>query len=377
MTILPASAYIHVPFCVHRCGYCDFTLVAGRDELMADYLRAIEIELSRVEGRPRLETLFFGGGTPTHLPPDSLRALIELIQSLFDFAPDLEFSVEGNPADLSDETLSVLFEARVNRLSLGAQSFDDAMLTTLERDHQADHIADCIERTRAGIPNISLDLIFAVPGQSLELWRQTLDQAIALQPTHLSTYGLTFEKGTAFWARREHGELPQADEELEREMYAMAMDRLEAAGLAQYEISSFARPDFRCRHNQVYWNGGEFFGFGPGAASYLNGQRILNHRSVTTWLKRTLVDELAVGEVESLSPEDRARELLVLGLRQTDGIDPAEFAKRSGIEMRSLAGEAFHRLIKQKLIEETAGRIRLTREGRFLADSVAGELLVE
>ena len=344
---------------------------------MADYLRAIEIELSRVEGRPRLETLFFGGGTPTHLPPDSLRALIELIRARFDFAPDLEFSVEGNPADLSDETLSVLFEARVNRLSLGAQSFDDAMLTTLERDHQADHIADCIERTRAGIPNISLDLIFAVPGQSLELWRQTLDQAIALQPTHLSTYGLTFEKGTAFWTRREHGELPQADEELEREMYAMAMDRLEAAGLAQYEISSFARAGFRCRHNQVYWNGGEFFGFGPGAASYLNGQRILNHRSVTTWLKRTLVGELAVGEVESLSPEDRARELLVLGLRQTDGIDPAEFAKRSGIEMRSLAGEAFHRLIKQKLIEETAGRIRLTREGRFLADSVAGELLVE
>ena len=171
MTILPASAYIHVPFCVHRCGYCDFTLVAGRDELMADYLRAIEIELSRVEGRPRLETLFFGGGTPTHLPPDSLRALIELIQSLFDFAPDLEFSVEGNPADLSDETLSVLFEARVNRLSLGAQSFDDAMLTTLERDHQADHIADCIERTRAGIPNISLDLIFAVSGAQVGIFQ--------------------------------------------------------------------------------------------------------------------------------------------------------------------------------------------------------------
>ena len=374
---MPTSAYIHVPFCVHRCGYCDFTLVADRDELMSDYLRAIEIELSCVEGQPKLETLFFGGGTPTHLPPDSLRALIELIRSRFDFAPDLEFSVEGNPADLSDETLGVLFEAGVNRLSLGAQSFDDAMLTTLERDHQADDIADCIERARTSIPNISLDLIFAVPGQSLELWQQTLDQAIALQPTHLSTYGLTFEKGTEFWTRREHGDLQQADEELERDMYALAMDTLEAAGLAQYEISSFARPGFRCRHNQVYWNGGEFFGFGPGAASYLDGQRILNHRSVTTWLKRTLVGESAVGEVESLSPEDRARELLVLGLRQTDGIDPAEFVQRSGFEMRSLAGEAFHRLIKQKLIEETAGRIRLTREGRFLADSVAGELLVE
>ena len=374
---MPTSAYIHVPFCVHRCGYCDFTLVAGRDELMGDYLRAIEIELSRVEGRPKLETLFFGGGTPTHLPPDSLRALIELIRSRFDFAPDLEFSVEGNPADLSDETLGVLFEAGVNRLSLGAQSFDDAMLKTLERDHQAADIADCIARAQASIPNISLDLIFAVPGQSLDLWQQTLDQAIALQPTHLSTYGLTFEKGTAFWTRREHGELQQADEELERDMYALAMDKLEAAGLAQYEISSFARSGFRCRHNQVYWNGGEFFGFGPGAASYLDGQRILNHRSVTTWLKRTLAAESAVGEVESLSPEDRARELLVLGLRQTDGIDSADFAQRSGVEVRALAGEALDRLLKQGLLEEAAGRIQLTLEGRFLADSVAGELLVE
>ena len=374
---MPTSAYIHVPFCVHRCGYCDFTLVAGRDELMADYLRAIEIELSRVEGQPKLKTLFFGGGTPTHLPPDSLRALIELIRSHFVFSPDLEFSVEGNPADLSDETLGVLFESGVNRLSLGAQSFDDAMLTTLERDHRGADIADCIERARASIPNISLDLIFAEPGQSLELWQQTLDQAIALQPTHLSTYGLTFEKGTAFWIRREHGELQQADEELERDMYAQAMDKLKAAELAQYEISSFARPGFRCRHNQVYWNGGEFFGFGPGAASYLDGQRILNHRSVTTWLKRTLAGESAVGEVESLSPEDRARELLVLGLRQTDGIDPGEFARQSEIEVRSLAGDSLDRLIEQSLVEESEGRIRLTREGRFLADSVAGELLVE
>lgn len=371
------SAYIHVPFCVHRCGYCDFTLVAGRDELMADYLRAIEIELSRVEDRPRLDTLFFGGGTPTHLPADSLRELIEWIRSRFELAPDVEFSVEGNPADLSDETLAVLVEAGVNRLSLGAQSFDDTMLKTLERDHEAADIADCIERARADIPNISLDLIFAVPGQTLELWRRTIDQAISLQPTHLSTYGLTFEKGTAFWTRRQQGELQQADEELERDMYALAMDSLEAAGLAQYEISSFARPGFRCRHNQVYWNGGEFFGFGPGAASYLDGQRILNHRSVTTWLKRTLAGESAVGETETLSPEDRARELLVLGLRQTEGVEPGEFSQRSGLELSELAGPAVARLLDQGLLDEAAGRIRLTREGRFLADSVAGELLVE
>ena len=370
------SAYIHVPFCVHRCGYCDFTLVAGRDELMGDFLKAIEIELSHVEGRPVLDTLFFGGGTPTQLPPDLLRQLIELIRSKFDLASDAEFSVEGNPADLSDATLDVLVEAGVNRLSLGAQSFDDATLKMLERDHRGSDIADCLARARERIPNISLDLIFAVPGQSLELWRSTLDEAIRLEPTHLSTYGLTFEKGTAFWTRREHGDLTQADEELERDMYGLAMDVLDEAGLAQYEISSFARPGFRSRHNQVYWNGGDFFGFGPGAASYQHGRRILNHRSVTTWLKRVLAGESGVGETEELSPEDRARELLVLSLRQTDGIEASEFERRSGIEVQTLVGESIERLVEQNLLEHAANRIRLTREGRFLADSVAGDLLV-
>lgn len=372
----PRSAYIHVPFCVHRCGYCDFTLVAGRDELMADFLKATEMELSQVEGRPTLDTLFFGGGTPTHLPPDSLRKLFELVRSRFELAADAEFSVEGNPADLSDATLDVLVEAGVNRLSLGAQSFDEATLKMLERDHSGGDISECLARARGRISNISLDLIFAVPGQSLNLWRATLDQAIALQPTHLSTYGLTFEKGTAFWTRREHGELTQADEELEREMYGLAMDRLDEAGLAQYEISSFARPGFRCRHNQVYWNGGEFFGFGPGAASYRNGSRILNHRSVTTWLKRVLAGESGVGETETLSQEDRARELLVLGLRQTDGIEAAEFERQSGLALRSLVGDSLPRLVEQGLLEEADNRFRLTREGRFLADSVAGDLLV-
>jgi oxygen-independent coproporphyrinogen-3 oxidase len=372
----PRSAYLHVPFCVHRCGYCDFTLVAGRDELMGDFLKAIKIELSHVEGRPVLDTLFFGGGTPTHLPPDLLRKLFELVQSRFELAPDAEFSVEGNPADLSDKTLDVLVEAGVNRLSLGAQSFDEATLKMLERDHRGNDISDCLARARGRIPNISLDLIFAVPGQSLELWRSTLEEAIRLEPTHLSTYGLTFEKGTAFWTRREHGDLTQADEELERQMYGLAMDQLDEAGLAQYEISSFARSGFRCRHNQVYWNGGEFFGFGPGAASYRNGSRILNHRSVLTWLKRTLAGESAIGETETLSPEDRARELLVLGLRQTDGIEATEFEHRAEIPLQTLAGKSITRLIEQGLLEETADRIRLTREGRFLADWVAGELLV-
>jgi len=342
---------------------------------MSDYLRAIGIELARVTDRPVLDTLFLGGGTPTHLPPDRLRRLIELICSRFDLAPDAEFSVEGNPADLSDETLDVLVESGVNRLSLGVQSFDDTMLQRLERDHSRAEIVECLTRVRNRIDNVSLDLIFAVPGQSLRQWRETLAEAIALQPQHLSTYGLTFEKGTSFWSRREHGLLQQADEELERDMYAAAMDTLESAGFAQYEISSFARPGFRCRHNQMYWNGGEFFGFGPGAASYLNGSRILNHRSVHTWLKRTLAGQSATGETETLNQEECARERLVLGLRQTEGICLDQFEQQSGISAAELVGESIQQLLERGLIEEEAGQLRLTREGCFLADTVAGELL--
>jgi len=349
--------------------------VTGRDDLMPDFLQAIGIELARVTDPPVLDTLFLGGGTPTHLPPDVLRQLIDLIRSRFELAPDAEFSVEGNPADLSDETLDVLVEAGVNRISLGVQSFDNAVLQALERDHRRSEIEECLARTRSRIGNISFDLIFAVPGQSLRQWQATLAEAITLQPQHLSTYGLTFEKGTAFWSRRERGQLQQADEELERDMYAAAMEILESAGFVQYEISSFARPGFRCRHNQRYWNGGEFFGFGPGAASYLNGSRILNHRSVKTWLKRTLNGQSAIGETETLNPEDCARERLVLGLRQTDGIRQDHFEEQMGISAADLVGASIRQLIEQGLIEEDADCLRLTREGRFLADTVAGELL--
>jgi len=342
---------------------------------MADYLQAVGIELARVTEAPVLDTLFLGGGTPTHLPPDLLRQLMALIHSRFELAPDAEFSVEANPADLTDEILDVLYEFGVNRISLGVQSFDDAMLRTLERDHRRSEIQDCLSRIRRRICNISLDLIFAVPGQSLQQWQTTLAEAIALQPQHLSTYGLTFEKGTSFWSRRERGQLQQADEELERDMYAASMDNLEAAGFVQYEISSFAKTGFRCRHNQTYWNGNEFFGFGPGAASYLNGCRILNHRSVKTWLQRTLNGQSAIVETETLDPDDRARERLVLGLRQTGGIRQDHFEEQTGVSAMDLAGAALRQLIENGLVEEDTGSLRLTREGRFLADTVAGELL--
>ena len=370
---LPRSAYIHVPFCAHRCGYCDFTLVAGRDDLIDAYLEALAIELTKLERPCEVDTLFFGGGTPTHLPAPELERLMTLARRWFPPAPGAEICVEANPAGLDDVKIAVLAQAGVNRVSLGVQSFDDAVLKLLERDHRGAEVPAVVERVRRRIPNIGLDLIFGVPGQSFGLWRDTLAQAIALRPTHVSTYGLTFEKGTAFQSRLNKGLLQRCDEEVERQMYELAMDELPRAGLEQYELSNFARPGFRSRHNEVYWAGRPFFGFGPGAARYAAGRRELNHRSVTTWINRVLAGQSPIAESEELSAEGRARELVMLNLRRGEGIHLAQFREQTGFDFRQLAGEALPRHLRQGLLEECDGHIRLTREGRFLADTVFAE----
>ena len=370
------SVYIHVPFCRHRCGYCDFTLVAGRDDLITPYIRALDIELNRVEPPVELDTLFFGGGTPTHLPPEQLRELFEVVRGRFSLVPDAEWSIEANPLDLNDATVRVLAEVGVNRVSLGAQSFDAGALKILERDHAPDEIRGAVDRLREhGITNISLDLIFGVPGQTLSSWRDTVEAALALDPTHISTYGLTFEKGTRFWSRRAKGQLIQAEEELEREMYALAMDELPARGWLQYELSNFARPGYECRHNQIYWSFAPFEAFGPGAARFLNGTRYTNHRGVLTWLKRLTAVESPVGETDVLTPEARAREAIFVGLRRAAGVERDSFWRATGYDLDELAGPIVEQQCARGLLEDTGDSIRLTREGRFLADSVIIEFL--
>jgi oxygen-independent coproporphyrinogen-3 oxidase len=371
----PRAAYVHVPFCRHRCGYCDFTLVAGRDDLIDDYLRALEIELQFFNEQKELDTLFLGGGTPSHLSVEQLARLMDLLFDHFRLAEGYEFSIEANPVDLEPEKIGVLMNAGVNRVSLGVQSFDAEILQLLERDHRAEQVLEVVELLRNRIENIGIDLIFGVPGQTLELWQQTLQAAIDLKPVHFSTYGLTFEKGSSFWSRREKRELIPLPEELEREMYRAAMEMLPAAGFEQYELSNFAGPGFRCRHNEVYWNSEAYFGFGPGAAQYINGRRDINHRSVTTWLKRIFAGESPVGESEELSPEERAREAAVIALRKCEGIDKQQFAQWFDFTLDGLAGHAINRYLQTGLLEETESHLRLTTEGRFLADTVIVDFL--
>jgi oxygen-independent coproporphyrinogen-3 oxidase len=369
------AVYAHIPFCRHRCGYCDFTLVARREDLIPDFIAALELELDRVAGPHPVETLFVGGGTPTHLPPRELHRVLTLLQRTFPLNPGGEFSVEANPAGLTDEHLSVMRDAGVNRISLGVQSFDDRELKLLERDHTGDSATDAAQRVQSKFENVSFDLIFGIPGQSLEDWRRTLERALSLQPRHISTYGLTFERGTTFWSRRERGVLRQAPEELERELYALAMDLLSERGYPQYELSNFAQPRYACRHNQVYWRGESYFGVGPGAASYLGGVRRQNHRSVTTWIRRTLAGESAISLEEQLTEEATGREAIMLGLRQRAGIDLAEFERRYRTSPAQLEPTLLTRHLADGLLETVNGRLRLTRNGCFVADSVMSDYL--
>lgn len=371
----PRAAYIHVPFCRHRCGYCNFTVLAGRDDLMDAYLAAVERELSWLARPRQVHTLYLGGGTPTRLSLGRLERLLSVATYWFELVDDYELTVEANPADLSNDVAGVLADFRVTRISLGAQSFHSNKLRLLERDHTAIDIVRAVELARRHCGSISIDLIFGAPGDTLPQWQEDVNAALDLAPDHLAIYGLTFEKGTQFYNRLLHGELSRTDDQLERDMYVSAIDQITASGLVHYEISQFARPGHRSRHNQVYWTGGGYYAAGPGATRYVDGCRQTNHRSTTTYLKRVMSDQSPVAETESLNPEEAARERLVFGLCMLEGVDVVEFANETGYRVDDLAGRAVRRYTQLGLLETDGQRLRLTRNGLLVSDSMWPELL--
>ncbi len=333
------------------------------------------IELSWI-GEPReVDTLYFGGGTPTYLGPRELERLGQIALRWHPLAPDYEWTVEANPADLDRDRLEVLAQLGVNRISLGVQSFRSAKLRQLERDHRLPEILLAIELARDAKMRISVDLIFAAPGETLSQWQADLNMALRLEPDHLSTYGLTYEKGTTFWNRLRRKELVSVPEELEREMYLNALDQLTAAGFNHYDISNFARPGQRSRHNEIYWSGEGYFAAGPGAARYVDGIRETNHRSTSTYLKRIRTGQSPVAEREQLDARQRAGERLVFGLRRLEGVEYRTFFERTGFEMDEIAGQEIARLVGLGMLENDGRRVRLTRDGLLVSDSLWPELL--
>jgi oxygen-independent coproporphyrinogen-3 oxidase len=349
--------------------------VAGRDDLIGDYLHAIELELQQLVRPHEVDTLYFGGGTPTHLSCEQLRKLSTLVVKWHSLAHGYEWTVEANPADVDEAMIETLAQVGVTRVSIGGQSFRPEKLRLLERDHDAAIVEAAISRAKRAGMQVAIDLIFGTPGETLDQWLDDVDQAIALDPHHVSAYGLTFERGTAFWSRRRRGELIEAVEELGREMYAAAIDRLTSAGFDHYEVSNFAGAGCRSRHNQVYWSGEGYFAVGPGAARYVDGVREMNHRSTTTYLRRVLAGDSPVAEREQVPPETRARELLVFGLRRIGGVSRSDFRARTGFEIEALAGGAMQKFIELGLLVDDGDWIRLSREGLFVSDALWPDLL--
>ncbi len=372
----PRAAYVHVPFCRHRCGYCDFSLVAGRDDLIASYLAAIERELTRLQS-PGLElaTLYLGGGTPSHLGPDGLRQLFDILHTHLRPLPGAEVTIEANPGDVTASLAAAAVACGTTRVSLGGQSLDATTLAALDRDHTPDDVRQAVDILLDRGLAVSVDLMTAAPGQTLADVDRDLDALVALGTQHLSVYCLTWEKGTQFESLSRRGTLRRADESLERSMLERTIDRLEAAGFEHYEVSNFARPGGRCRHNETYWDCQPWEAFGPGAARFDGRERITNHRSTTTWMRRVLAGEDFTGDRETMTPLEAAQERVVLGLRRRDGLHRAAFLAASGLALDDVAGASIRRWTALGIATDDGQQVRLTREGLLVSDALWAEVL--
>jgi oxygen-independent coproporphyrinogen-3 oxidase len=386
--------YVHVPFCVHKCSYCDFVSYSGREALYARYVAAVLAELAQrlptwtdASAHPwRLDTLFVGGGTPTVLPSDALCRLIAAIRP--HLTADAEITMEANPGTVDAASLDALRQAGVNRLSLGVQSLDSALLRLLGRVHSAAEAVAAWHAARAvGFENINLDLMYGLPQQTLAKWRATLEGALALQPEHLSLYVLSLEEGTPLAARVAAGACPSPDEALAADMYELASTLLERAGYVHYEISNWARrspgdgpgrealPRLACRHNLGYWRNEPYLGLGVAAHSYNGRERTANTADPDDYLARSANGQSATVSREATTRDLELAETMMLGLRLMVGVTWEAFATRFGADLRALYGSEIERLCDEGLLEADARGICLTQRGYLLGNRVFGAFL--
>lgn len=373
------SAYIHIPFCEHICYYCDFNKVFLEGQPVDEYIEALlkEARLALSQNPvENMKTLYVGGGTPTSLNATQLDRLLSGLRQILPYNNG-EFTVEANPGDLTADKLNVMKNYGVNRLSMGVQTFDDRLLKKIGRKHTAQDVYDTIQLLEEkDFSNVTIDLIYALPGQSLESFRDTVTRALALDLPHYALYSLILENQTMFmnWVRRGKMHLPE--QELEAQMYAETIEAMEKAGRKQYEISNFAKPGFESQHNLVYWNNQNYFGLGAGASGYLGNRRYKNRGPIQHYLKALNSNQLPVLEEEQLSQQEQIEEEMFLGLRKILGVDKTVFENRFGLSMMDVYGEVIEKLKQQKLITETNSRVCLTEEGLFRGNDVFEEFLL-
>jgi oxygen-independent coproporphyrinogen III oxidase len=372
---MPHSVYIHIPFCHQICHYCDFNKVYFKGQPVDEYLQHLELEIKNTLNRypfNEIKTIFIGGGTPTSLNEVQLEKLLSIIQSYFPTnQPDVEFTIEANPGDLTKEKLKVLKQGGVNRLSVGVQSFNDELLKKIGRTHKSIDVIKGIELSKeTGFKNISIDLIYSLPNQTVHDFEETLKQAFSLNIVHFSAYSLIIEPKTVFYNLLRKGKLPLPSQDHEAKMYDILMAQMEKHGYAQYEISNFAIPGYESLHNLTYWNNEEYYGFGAGAHSYLSGVRIVNAGPLKKYMN--LINENGIPYIEEnvVTEREKMEEELFLGLRKMAGVSVLHFFNKFGQSIFDVFGKQIQENSDKGLLHVNEESVFLTRKGKFLGNEV-------
>jgi len=372
--------YIHTPYCIHKCGYCDFNSHPIKHDEMDHYIDALVAEMKHYakiySNTNIIKTIFLGGGTPTTLTVYQLERILTECVKEFKVSPDAEITIEANPATIDIEQMKSIRQTGYNRISIGVQSFDKTELKLLDRAHGPEEVHSTVDCARkAGFDNLSLDLMFAVPNQSLSSWESNLDKALEKNPEHLSTYNLTIEQGTAFSKLQSNGKLIMPEDDHQLELYKKTIERLTKKGLHHYEISNFAQQGKECAHNITYWENKNTLGLGAGASSYMNGTRFKNTNLPAHYIRQIKEEKTAVEHSETLEPRQAMGETIMLGLRLLQGISIHQFERRFQVSFINLFKNIIHSLKEKELILFEGDSLRLSPKGLFLADSVILEFI--
>lgn len=364
--------YVHIPYCRQKCSYCDFNSFASMESTVPEYFNALQNEIKSYSDMLddfTVKTVFIGGGTPSYVDSKYIYQLMDSLNRQIKIEKDAEISIETNPGTLTEEKLSVYREAGINRLSIGLQAWQNSLLKYLGRIHNIeDFITNYKLALKAGFNNINVDLIFSVPGQSIKDWAETIDNVSKLDINHLSCYSLKIEEGTPFGTQLEEGKLKAAEDELDREMYWLAIEKLYSNGFKQYEISNFAREGYECRHNLIYWNADEYIGFGAGAHSYFNKKRYNNIEDICKYSALLANKLIPTENIQTIDDEDAMSEYMILRLRLIEGVSCKNFAQRFGQDLEIKYARQIDKLVSSSLADFNGDRIKLTTKGLDLAN---------
>jgi oxygen-independent coproporphyrinogen-3 oxidase len=374
------AAYLHIPFCEHICHYCDFNKVFLKGQPVDEYIQALEKEIQMTLNQypaSQFETIFVGGGTPTSLSEQQLYNFCQSIHKHLPMSENVEFTFEANPGDLTMGKLQILREAGVNRISLGVQTFNEELLKKIGRVHRAEDVFQSVDNAKkVGFKNISIDLIFSLPTQTIDDFKESLIEAFSLDIQHYSAYSLIIEPKTVFYNLLQKGKLPTPGEDTEAAMYELLMEEMDKHGFDQYEISNFAKPGFESKHNLTYWNNDYYYGFGAGAHSYVNGWRRSNTGPLNKYIGQIQKGELPIFHEHQVTRVEQMEEEMFLGLRKTDGVSIARFIEKFGKDPLQLFKNEMAELINKKWLEVNQERIYLTKAGRLLGNEVFQAFLV-